>query len=49
MNFDFFLSHPECDNVLLEHHAALVCCDRGLLEAVVPLFVGDETAPGSGI
>ena len=46
-NWETLKADSGCDNVLLEHRAALECRDRGLLEAVVPLFVGDETAPGS--
>jgi hypothetical protein len=48
-NWEALTASSGCDNVLLEHRAALECRDRGLLEAVVPLFVGDETAPPSGI
>jgi hypothetical protein len=46
-NWETLTPSSGCDNVLLEHRAALECRDRGLLEAVFPLFVGDETAPGS--
>ena len=35
------------DNVLLEWRAALECYDRGLLELIVPLFVGDTSGAPS--
>ena len=48
-NWEILKEDSGCDNVLLEHRTALECYERGLLEAIVPLFVGDETYTGSGI
>ena len=45
-NWEGLSRESAVDNVLLEHRAALECFDRGLLEFVLPLFVGDMGAAG---
>jgi hypothetical protein len=48
-NWEALTPASACDNVLLEHRAALECFDRGLLEFVLPVFVGDEGAGAGGL
>jgi serine/threonine protein kinase len=43
-NWELLNPDSPCDNKLLEHRAALECRDRGLLDYIVPVFVGDEVA-----
>jgi hypothetical protein len=47
-NWDALTADAGVDNVLLEHRAALECFDRGLLEFVLPVFVGDAGAGDGG-
>ena len=44
-NWEALAADGAVDNVLLEWRAALECFDRGLLEYIVPIFVGDARAP----
>lgn len=47
-NWSALQATSPCDNVLLEHLLALEFEQRGLIERICPVFVGDETSPGAG-
>ena len=41
-NFEELCSDSPCDNVFLEHRLALELKERGLVEKIFPLFIGDH-------
>jgi len=45
--FEALLEDSNCDNVLLEHRLALELAQRGLVERICPLYIGDIDATTS--
>jgi serine/threonine protein kinase len=46
-NLETLHESSPCDNVLLEHRLALELRDRGLIEKIFPLFIGDKKEDGT--
>jgi len=47
--FEALTENSWCDNVLLEYRLAVELADRGMLERMYPVFIGDEVVVGGGV
>ena len=45
-NFQVLKHNSPCDNILLEYRMAMEMVERGLIEKIFPLFIGDKTSHG---